>query len=1593
VRLHAKALLFSALLLLLTAPSAGAVVAVDQFVGNPSTAGGATGGLFATSGLGSVAVNATGAGGGGAGDVYLSDGNNRRIQRFDALGNFISTWGKDVVVGGGTGPEICTVAVNCKGGPIGFGQLGGEITTSANLAVNQASGNVYAAEAFRVQVFSPTGAFIRAFGKNVVQPGKPEDKPAASAQQTLTVKATAGSFTLEFRGQKTADLAFDVPASGGVGATASVENALRALPAIGNGNVTVSGGPGDEGGTTPYVITFAGALKEAPMPDIVAADGVTPLSGGDATASIVETTTGSTGFEVCTTAANCKVGEGTVATPGFSETAFSPALAPAGTANAGNVLVPGLGRIQEFTPSGAFVRVLGKDVVSVGPGDSTANEQQSLTVKATGGTFTLTFAGQTATAIPFDATPAELEAKLNALSSIGGVGASVTVSGGSGDATGTSPYFVSFEGALGGDDVAQMTSNGAGLTGGSPSSAAAVATTAPGGAFEECKAASFDICKGAASSAEVGAFSEGVSRVAEDSTGAIYVLESGNPRRVQKLTPQAGSPAYSAALFAPDLLSTTGTATAATNLVVDPTDDHVYVTKEFPKETGTPEAEKAESRILELDSGGNLLATLMANAGGIKAQGLGIGADGKELFVTNNTLTGTSPLFSGYFVLRDVTPPTPVVTEATELGANTATLNGTVNPNGGTQHTAYRFEYSKDGVKWERAPKKDADPFAPPTDIDVGNGTAEVAVSRSVEGLEADTEYRVRIVATKKYLDPVISPLGSFKTPPNPPTVKTGKAFWNGPREVAFTATVNPNKSPTTYRFEYGPDTSYGQSAPLLDAFAGDEGKTLTIKRQAFDLDTGTAYHYRIVATSAGGTSFGADRTIAPHDESRVYELVSAGDSAGLEILWGRGAPEINTAAERASYIAQNIGNPPGLPGLLSAQVAERRPDGWLTTSMIADFEHSVEGRGLNLIAETGLSTDLSKALVYGSTVRDAAAGQPSWTIANLDGSLEHLPPIEALSMGPGATPRWAVAATAGQVSADLSHAIFNYYPKITLVPGEPLTEKSNLYDYDLASGEIELINRKPNGDPLGGTCGAVTGRGSGGQGPYPVAFDGSAVYFTARPTVPYSGECSALTEFFATTRLYKRVDGESTVEISASQCNRPVTPTPCSTADGNDLFEGASGDGERVFLSSPRQLTDSDTDATQDLYLYDASPPVGQPALVQASAGEATAGHPTVGSGAQFQGVATISADGSRAYFVAKGQLTAEASVGANNLYLYQRDEAHPAGRIEFVAALPIGELTLWSGGTDKRKQLHALPPTGFDAQGAPSFGDGRFLFFTTKAALSGEDADSAGDFYRYDSEDGEMACLSCAGDGNFPVQIEDGLNSQFQRVTFGNASGTSGSPRVATDDGAAAVFSTRESLVAADENEDPLDHEGNDVYEWRESAPGEGELSLVSSGGEFGGATETFTPLPNGSGGFFPSRDSISTATISADGRDVFFFTDDRLVSSDLDNDAGADLYTARRAGGIPQPPSPSEACFDGSVCRGETTSPPGAPQVGSQSFSGPGNPAVKTPGRARRCPKGKVRRRGRCVKAKKKQARKRKGAAKQRKAKKHHKARGSK
>lgn len=263
---------------------------------------------------------------------------------------------------------------------------------------------------------------------------------AVNEVQTITASGTpsGGTWTITFQGDTTSALAATANA-------ATVQTALRLLPSINGANITVTGGGL---GTAAFTLTFIGTLAGANQPEVTV-DG-SLLLGASVTVSVVTLTQGS---------------------PAQSEVQQFQLY---GTPTGGTFTLTFNGQTTTALAYNASIYTV-RDALCNLSNILGTDEVQTLTITGTptGGTFTMTYSGQTTSNIAFDATAATVITALEALSNIG-----------AGDVTGTggplpgTAVVITFRQALGRLNVALMTADGALLTGGASPAASVALTTA-----------------------------------------------------------------------------------------------------------------------------------------------------------------------------------------------------------------------------------------------------------------------------------------------------------------------------------------------------------------------------------------------------------------------------------------------------------------------------------------------------------------------------------------------------------------------------------------------------------------------------------------------------------------------------------------------------------------------------------------------------------------------------------------------------------------------------------------------------------------------------------------------------------------------------------------------------------------------------------------------------------------------------------------------------------------------------------------------------------------------------------------------------------
>jgi phosphodiesterase/alkaline phosphatase D-like protein len=209
----------------------------------------------------------------------------------------------------------------------------------------------------------------------------------------------------------------------------------------------------------------------------------------------------------------------------------------------------------------------------------------------------------------------------------------------------------------------------------------------------------------------------------------------------------------------------------------------------------------------------------------------------------------------------------PIATSvaATSITENSATLNGTVIPDG--LPTQAWFEYGTDpGLQApSSSPKQDA-----------GNGLNAQSVSTNLSVLAPGTTYHFRVCAENSggYSEGQIL---SFTTasPDTPPAVTTIAATAIGATGATLNGSVIPNGLATDAWFEWGTDPTLAGYSTTGSQAVGSGTTSQTIDQALTGLATGTIHYYRVAAINGSGTSKGDILSFLPGAAPTVTTLTA----------------------------------------------------------------------------------------------------------------------------------------------------------------------------------------------------------------------------------------------------------------------------------------------------------------------------------------------------------------------------------------------------------------------------------------------------------------------------------------------------------------------------------------------------------------------------------------------------------------------------------------------------------------------------------------------------------------------------------------------
>ncbi len=219
------------------------------------------------------------------------------------------------------------------------------------------------------------------------------------------------------------------------------------------------------------------------------------------------------------------------------------------------------------------------------------------------------------------------------------------------------------------------------------------------------------------------------------------------------------------------------------------------------------------------------------------------GADNALYVPSSDPNAPDAPRAAASYIWNGKSVPWGYTGGATGVQPQQATLTASIYP-GGFLGASYHFEYGTTTAYGSYTPEGQA-----------GSGTGRVGVAIAA-ALAPGTTYHYRIVAWNSEG----STVGEDRTltTPGPVEAVTGTASGLQQTQAVLNGTVNPRGYDAKYYFQYGETVYYGSSTSEDDAGAGTspESKTATIA----NLEFGATYHYRLVATSGGVTSYGQDQ-------------------------------------------------------------------------------------------------------------------------------------------------------------------------------------------------------------------------------------------------------------------------------------------------------------------------------------------------------------------------------------------------------------------------------------------------------------------------------------------------------------------------------------------------------------------------------------------------------------------------------------------------------------------------------------------------------------------------------------------------------------
>lgn len=198
--------------------------------------------------------------------------------------------------------------------------------------------------------------------------------------------------------------------------------------------------------------------------------------------------------------------------------------------------------------------------------------------------------------------------------------------------------------------------------------------------------------------------------------------------------------------------------------------------------------------------------------------------------------------------------PTVQALSATNVTSSSATIRAKINPNGDA--CAYLFEYGYSTSYGNTVGGST-----------LSSGSSYVTVTFNLTGLDPGETYHFRVRAGNNS-GLTYGADNSFTTlsEEGPPSATTLAATGITEDQATLRGTVDPNGCNTSWSFQWGTTTSYGDQTSGAWAYASNGVKS--VAATIINLQPNTTYHYRLVTASTCGYDYGSDRTFTTAQSS-----------------------------------------------------------------------------------------------------------------------------------------------------------------------------------------------------------------------------------------------------------------------------------------------------------------------------------------------------------------------------------------------------------------------------------------------------------------------------------------------------------------------------------------------------------------------------------------------------------------------------------------------------------------------------------------------------------------------------------------------------